>query len=214
MPTLPRDDGVKEPQECDEHRDRRPERRRIMEDRRTAAERGVAAHVVEKLPWGHIEWAHADLRVLIEEPDGRPCLPCRHLLPQRDLERPQGPDRRHRRRFDPRRLPAPRLRQPRAQRRDPDHARPRSGAIRAVVLRAAQFRILPVARLAPLHRRNLLPSSPADEFDSRRWRPLYSISGAGRARASSTYAACRGDHASPRGGAGRRRLIICQSIIY
>ena len=23
-------------------------------------------HIVEKLPWGHIEWAHADLRVLIE----------------------------------------------------------------------------------------------------------------------------------------------------
>jgi aminoglycoside 2'-N-acetyltransferase I len=27
-------------------------------------------HVVEKLPWGHIAWAHADLRVLIEEPEG------------------------------------------------------------------------------------------------------------------------------------------------
>ena len=27
-------------------------------------------HVVEKLPWGHIKWAHADLRVLIEEPEG------------------------------------------------------------------------------------------------------------------------------------------------
>jgi GNAT superfamily N-acetyltransferase len=26
--------------------------------------------VVEKLPWGHIEWAHADLRVLIEVPSG------------------------------------------------------------------------------------------------------------------------------------------------
>jgi aminoglycoside 2'-N-acetyltransferase I len=26
-------------------------------------------HVVEKLPWGHIKWAHADLRVLIEEPE-------------------------------------------------------------------------------------------------------------------------------------------------
>jgi aminoglycoside 2'-N-acetyltransferase I len=25
---------------------------------------------VEKLPWGHIEWAHADLRVLIDAPDG------------------------------------------------------------------------------------------------------------------------------------------------
>jgi aminoglycoside 2'-N-acetyltransferase I len=26
--------------------------------------------VVEKLPWGHIKWAHADLRVLIEAPSG------------------------------------------------------------------------------------------------------------------------------------------------
>jgi aminoglycoside 2'-N-acetyltransferase I len=26
-------------------------------------------HVVERLPWGHIEWAHADLRVLIDAPD-------------------------------------------------------------------------------------------------------------------------------------------------
>jgi aminoglycoside 2'-N-acetyltransferase I len=27
-------------------------------------------HVTEKLPWGHIEWAHADLRVLIDAPEG------------------------------------------------------------------------------------------------------------------------------------------------
>jgi predicted acetyltransferase len=26
--------------------------------------------IVEKLPWGHIVWAHADLRVLIDAPDG------------------------------------------------------------------------------------------------------------------------------------------------
>src|SRR5437868_15541296 len=25
--------------------------------------------VVEKLPWGHVEWAHADLRVLIDAPE-------------------------------------------------------------------------------------------------------------------------------------------------
>jgi aminoglycoside 2'-N-acetyltransferase I len=25
--------------------------------------------VMEKLPWGHVEWAHADLRVLIEAPE-------------------------------------------------------------------------------------------------------------------------------------------------
>ena len=27
-------------------------------------------HVVEKLSWGHVKWAHADLRVLIGAPDG------------------------------------------------------------------------------------------------------------------------------------------------
>ncbi len=27
-------------------------------------------HILEKLPWGHIEWAHADLRVLIDAPEG------------------------------------------------------------------------------------------------------------------------------------------------
>ncbi len=28
--------------------------------------------VIEKLPWGHIEWAHADLRVLIDAPEDAP----------------------------------------------------------------------------------------------------------------------------------------------
>ncbi len=27
-------------------------------------------HVLERLPWGDVEWAHADLRVLIEAPSG------------------------------------------------------------------------------------------------------------------------------------------------
>jgi len=26
--------------------------------------------IIEKLPWGHIQWAHADLRVLIDAPEG------------------------------------------------------------------------------------------------------------------------------------------------
>ena len=29
-------------------------------------------HVVEKLSWGHIKWAHADLRVLIDAPEDSP----------------------------------------------------------------------------------------------------------------------------------------------
>ena len=44
------------------------------------------ADVVAKLPWGHVKWAHADLRVLIEAPDGRSGLPCRHLFPRRHLD--------------------------------------------------------------------------------------------------------------------------------
>ena len=28
------------------------------------------SHVVEKLSWGHVKWAHADLRVLIDAPGG------------------------------------------------------------------------------------------------------------------------------------------------
>jgi len=28
------------------------------------------SHVVEKLPWGHVKWAHADLRALLDAPDG------------------------------------------------------------------------------------------------------------------------------------------------
>ena len=30
------------------------------------------AHVVEKLSWGHVKWAHADLRVLIDAPEDAP----------------------------------------------------------------------------------------------------------------------------------------------
>jgi GNAT superfamily N-acetyltransferase len=28
--------------------------------------------VLQRLSWGHVQWAHADLRALIEAPDGRP----------------------------------------------------------------------------------------------------------------------------------------------
>ena len=36
------------------------------------------AHVVEKLSWGHVKWAHADLRVLIDAPEdaAQPGLAC------------------------------------------------------------------------------------------------------------------------------------------
>ena len=41
--------------------------------------------MVEKAPWGHIEWAHADLRVLIEEPEGG--LACHLGIYFRDIAR-------------------------------------------------------------------------------------------------------------------------------
>ena len=57
-----------------------------MAEGRTADERGLAAVMWSKsCPWGHIEWAHADLRVLIDAPEDAPkpglASPCRHLLP-------------------------------------------------------------------------------------------------------------------------------------
>ena len=141
-----------------------------------------------------------------------PCLSRRHLLQDGDLERPQVSHRRHRRGFDPRRLPPPRLCQHRARRGDPDHARSRSRAVRASVLRAAQFRVLSVARLAPLHRRDLRRAARLEKSASRRWRPSSSISsGARRGKAPSTYAACPGDLCAGRGGIGSARLIICHS---
>jgi len=39
------------------------------------------AHVVEKLSWAHVKWAHADLRVLIDAPEdaAQPGLACQGL---------------------------------------------------------------------------------------------------------------------------------------
>ena len=123
------------------------------------------AETVKKLPWGHIEWAHADLRVLIDAPlgGGVPSgLACHVGIYFRNVtwNGRKVRHRRHRRGVDPRGLPPPRLCQHRAQRRRPDHARPRSAAVRAVVLRAAQFRILPVARLAPVRAARSMPNNP------------------------------------------------------
>jgi hypothetical protein len=81
---------------------------------------------VGELPWGHIRWADADLRVMIEAPDGG--LACHVGIFFRNV------NWRHRRGRDPPRLPTPRLCQHLAQRRHPDHARPRCRAVRASVL--------------------------------------------------------------------------------
>ena len=50
------------------------------------------SHVVEKLPWGHVKWAHADLRVLLDAPDGSVLIdgiPVRHY-PIEQLRRAIG----------------------------------------------------------------------------------------------------------------------------
>jgi hypothetical protein len=116
--------------------------------------------IAENRPWGHIKWAHADLRVLIEAPSGG--LACHvgiyfrtvtwngrqfHIGGIGGVSTREG-------------LPAPRLCQHRTQRGDPDHARQRRSSVRAAVLRAAQFRILSIARLASVRRRNLRRTTP------------------------------------------------------
>ena len=99
-------------------------------------------HVVEKLPWGHVKWAHADLRVLIDAPEDapKPGLACHVGIYFRDAI------------WDGRKvqiggiggvstrdgLPGTRLCHAGAERRDQDHARSRSGAVCDAVLRAAQ----------------------------------------------------------------------------
>jgi len=100
------------------------------------------AHVVEKLSWGHVKWAHADLRVLIDAPeDGlKPGLACHVGIYFRDAmwdgRKVQiggigGVS-------DPERLPRTRLRHAGAERRHQDPARSRGGALCDAVLRAAQ----------------------------------------------------------------------------
>ena len=99
-------------------------------------------HVVERLPWGHIEWAHADLRVLIDAPEDAPStgLACHVGIYFRTAT------------WDGRKveiggiggvstragLPGPRLRDAGAERRHQNPARSRGGALCDAVLRAAQ----------------------------------------------------------------------------
>ena len=100
------------------------------------------AHVVEKLSWGHVKWAHADLRVLIDAPEdaAQPGLACHVGIYFRDaiwdgrkvhIGGIGGVSTR-------RGLPGARLCLAGAERRRQDHARPRGGAVCDAVLRAAQ----------------------------------------------------------------------------
>ncbi len=96
------------------------------------------AHVVEKLSWGHVKWAHAELRVLIDAPEDSPegGLACHVGIYFRDAmwdgRKVQiggigGVS-------DPERLPRTRLRHAGAERRHRDHARPRSHQVCDAVL--------------------------------------------------------------------------------
>ena len=102
---------------------------------------------IEKLPWGHIKWAHADLRVLIDAPEDavQPGLACQDLACHVGIYFRTAT-------WDGRKveiggiggvstragLPGPRLRHAGAERRDQDPARSRGGALCDAVLRAAQ----------------------------------------------------------------------------
>ena len=172
-------------------------------------------HVVEKLSWGHVEWAHADLRVLIDAPEESPKragLPCRHLLPHRDLERAQGQHRRYRRGCDPRGLPRTRLRQRRTRRRDPDHARPRSAVDFALLFCEPHNFAFYQARgwhpfTGEVYAEQPGGTNPFRGDGAVRVRHF----AAPRATAPSTYAACRGDPCAAMGGLRPRRPIICYS---
>ena len=163
--------------------------------------------MVEKLPWGHVKWAHADLRVLIDAPAGG--LACHVGIYFRHAT------------WDGRKVQIGGIGgvSTRADCRRQGFA---SLALDAAIQtmrhhEAVQFALLfcEPHNFAFYQSRGWHPftgevyaEQPEGEFASRRWRPLYSISPASRGRASSTYAACRGDHAR-RGVALRARLMIC-----
>ena len=85
---------------------------------------------------------------------------------------------------------------------------------RAVVLRAAQFRVLPGARLASLHGRGLLRAAGGTHSLRGDGALCVRHQAARRARARSTYADCRGDPCAGCGWLARRRpVIICRRII-
>ena len=109
---------------------------------------------VEKLPWGHIKWADADLRVLIEAPDGG--LGCHvgiffRTVTWNGRKVHIGGIGGVSTRADCRRRGYASIALNAA---GPDLPRSRCRAVRASLLRAAQFRILSVARLAVLRRRD------------------------------------------------------------
>ncbi len=171
--------------------------------------------VLEKLPWGHVKWANADLRVLIEAPHEQPegGLACHVGIYFRtvtwngrkvDIGGIGGVATR----ADCRRRGYASIALNAAVQTMRDHE---ARSIRAPVLRAASFRHS-ISRAAGT---GLLatssPSNRTEKSASRPWRPMSSISGgARRCKAPSTYAACPGDPCMGRGGFALARSIVCQ----
>ena len=154
------------------------------------------AHAVEKLSWGHVKWAHADLRVLIDAPEDapKPGLACHVGIYFRDAM------------WDGRKVHIGGIGGVSTR---PD-CRGRGYASLALNAAVRTMRDHEAVRFAMLFcephneafyqargwhafRARSMPSSRRDECASRRWRRSCSILPASRATESSTYAACRGD---------------------
>jgi GNAT superfamily N-acetyltransferase len=157
---------------------------------------------IEKLPWGHIKWAHADLRVLIDAPEdaAQSGLACHVGIYFRTAT------------WDGRKVEIGGIGGVSTR---PD-CRGRGYATLALNAAIRTLRDHEAVRFAMLFcephneafyqargwhpfRARSMPSSPVEEFASKRWRHMCSISRASRATELSTYAACHGDPCAVRG---------------
>ena len=176
------------------------------------------ADVVEKLSWGHVKWAHADLRVLIDAPEDSPegGLACHVGIYFRDAM------------WDGRKVQIGGIGGVSTR----DDCRGRGYATLALNAAIRTMRDHEAIRFAmlfcephneafyqargwhPLSRARSMPNSRRAACVSRRWRRSCSILPASRATASSTYAACRGDPCAVRGWLAFARPHNMSSIIY
>jgi GNAT superfamily N-acetyltransferase len=150
-------------------------------------------HVVEKLSWGHVKWAHADLRVLIDAPEESPKagLACHVGIFFRTVT------------WDGRKVDIGGIGgvATRPDCRGHGYATLALNAAVQTTRRSnspccsASPTMKPTIRRAAgiLSRVKSTPNNLRGGFASTRWRRSCSISPASRATASSTYAACRGD---------------------
>src|ERR1700710_1797570 len=124
-------------------------------------------HVVEKLSWGHVKWAHADLRVLIDAPEESPKagLACHVGIFFRTVT------------WDGRKVDIGGI----------------GGVATRPDCRGHGYATLALNAAGILSRVKSTPNNRRDGFASMRWRRSCSTSPASRVTASSTYAACHGD---------------------